>query len=44
MNKMVANVYAYQSSYKGRKKGHKKYYNDGYPDKNIKFKKSNEEP
>ncbi len=41
---MKSNIYSYKSEYKGRKKKRRKYYNDGYPDKNIKYGKSNREP
>lgn len=41
---MEANIYAYQGTLKGRKKKRKKYYNDGHPDKNIKYSKSHREP
>ncbi len=39
-----ANIYAYKNAYKGRKKKHRKYYNDGHPDRNGKFSKSSREP
>lgn len=41
---MEANIYAYQGKLKGRKKKRRKYYNDGHPDKNIKYSKANREP
>ena len=41
---MQASIYAYQGAYKGRKKKRRKYYNDGHPDKNIKYGRANNEP
>jgi hypothetical protein len=41
---MDANIYAYQSEHKGRKRKRKKYHCDGHPDRDIKYGKTNKEP
>lgn len=41
---MHASIYGYCSEPKGRKKRHRKYYNDGHPDKNEKYGRANKEP